>query len=226
MEITSLLQNSGMYNISSVNGSKNTQSTQTTQNTQSDTLKMLFSGEDGVTFSKEGMERSKMPPQKIDFSSMSDEDLTNFITKMQEKTGSIPGVEDGTAASDLTSEQLQSIREQLTEMSSKMEEMRGMGGMRGMGRMQGPPPSPSQDVQEMSNDSLKSLLETIKKDTGSIPGIDNSESTEVSSLSDDQLQSARDAITEMMQKRLEEMSQNMNMSHAISTYQMAGGLSA
>lgn len=219
MNISSLLQ-SGMYNINSTNSSTN--SSQSTQ-AQSELLKLFSEGQDSISFSSEGMARSKMPPpEKIDFSEMSDEDLVNFLQQIQERTGSIPGVDEGTSVSDLTTEQLQGIREQLTEMSSKMEEMRGMhgmGGMRGMGGMGGPPPM---DVQSMSKDDLISLLQDIQEKTGSVPGVDDSESTDVSSLNDEQLQSARDALTEMMKERMEKMSQNMAMTQGISAYASTG----
>lgn len=222
MNISSLLQSMNTYGTTAASGT-GTQSTQNSQNI-AEILKKLSEQQDSVSFSAEGMSRSQMPPppQKVDFSEMSDEDLVSLLQTMQEKTGSIPGVEEGTDVSELTSEQLQGIRDTLSEMSSKMEEMRGMrgmhgmGGMQGMRGMQGPPPM---DVQSMSDDSLKSLLEKIQEDTGSIPGIENSESTEVSSLSEEQLQTARDALTEMMQKRIEEMMQSQVMSRAISSYE-------
>lgn len=279
MNISALTQASSLFNISSLNGNTGTTASQNTQSPV-DILKAVGGDGDSVSFSREGMARSKMPPPQAmtetDFSSMSDEDLVSFLQKIQEKTGSIPGLEEGTQVSDLTSEQLQGIREQLTEMSERMKEMQTK--MKGMGGMQGPPPM---DIQNMSDESLKSLLEAIKSDTGSIPGIDSSASTgtassvvsqvvssdsgnsdstseavkmisqgnsdsqikektglsqqaidslrqragdnsgsaDVSSLTSEQLQSARDALTEMMQKRMREMTQSMAMSNAAEAYQ-------
>lgn len=139
MNISSLMQSMNTYGTTAASGS--TQNTQNSQNL-AEILKKLSEQEDSVTFSAEGMSCSQMPPppQEVDFSEMSDEDLVSFIQTMQEKTGSIPGIEEGTDASELTSEQLDSVRQTLTDMSSRMKEMRGMGGMHGMGGMQGPPP--------------------------------------------------------------------------------------
>lgn len=220
MNISSLLQSSGVFSTSQVTGSTNTQNTQNAQGL-AEILKKLSEQKDDISISAEGLAFSKMPPEKPDFANMSDEDLTTFLTKMQEKTGSIPGVEDGTSVSDLSSEQLQSIRNTLTEITTKMEER--MSGIHDMGRppqgtfgMQGPPPM---DIPNISDDSLKTLLETIKSDTGSIPGIDDSESADIASLTDEQLQKARDTLMEMMQKRMDEMRQSMDLSRAASAYE-------
>lgn len=200
MNISALSQNNYISSLGSSTSARSTQKTQTSE----DLLKNLGSNQDTVSISAEARAYSKMPPPKdMDFSNMSDEDLSGFLQKMQEKTGSIPGVEEGTDVSELTSEQLQDIREQLTSMSEQMKNMGGMRGMGGMGRMQGPPPN----IQEMSDDDLKSLLTDIQEKTGSIPGLEDSEDTDVSSLTDEQLQNARDALMEQMKKRMEEMSQ-------------------
>lgn len=198
MDISSLLQSIGIYQTSTTSSATVAKSKQSIQDTQYDAWKAFFGGGDTVTISAEGMALSKMPPppQKLDFTNMSDNDLISHLEKIQEMTGSIPGVEDGTSASELTSEQLQSIRELLANMPDKTN------GMRGMGKMQSPPPM---DIQDLSDDSLKSFLESIKEKTGSIPGIEDSESIEVSSLTDEQLQSARSALLEMMMKRMEGM---------------------
>lgn len=214
MEISSLLQNN--Y-ISSLGSSTSTRSSQKTQ-TSEDLLKDLGSKQDTVSISAEARAYSKMPPPKdMDFSNMSDEDLSGFLQKMQEKTGKIPGMDEGTDVSELTSEQLQDIREQMASMSEQMKNMggmRGVGGMQGMGRMQGPP----LNIQEMSDDDLKSLLADIQEKTGSIPGLEDSEGTDVPSLTDEQLQSARDALMEQMKKRMEEMSQYSSMSGTASSF--------
>lgn len=211
MNISSIMQNIYTSNTS-------TRSTQNTQ-TLTDLYKALNNEEDSASFSTEGLALSKMPPPppETDFSNMSDEELTSFLQQMQEKTGSIPGVEEGTSVSDLTSEQLQSIRELLTDMSERMKGMQGKGGMQGS-----PPPM---DIQNMSDDNLKALLEEIKEKTGSIPGVEDSESVEVSSLTDEQLQSARDALEKTIQEQMKKMMQSMTMNHAISSYNNVSALS-
>lgn len=218
MNISSLLQSSSIYSTGSVSGTTKTQNAQSL----AELLRTVSSETDTASISEEGMALSKSPPpkppQKIDFENMTDEDLTSFLEKMQSETGSIPGVEEGTSVSELTSEQLQEIREQLYAMAEEME------GMRGMGRMKGPPPAPPEEIESMSDDALTSLLEKIQEETGSIPGIEDSESTDVSSLTSEQLQSAREALVEMMQQRMEEMMQSKTMSHAISAYETSGSL--
>ena len=315
MNVASLLQ-SGIYNVSSVNGNANTQGTQNTQMNWAEIFKTLREKEDGVSFSAEGLALSKMPqpplfmevdfsnmadedlisflrkmPQptgfipgveqgvsvsdltseqlqsvrelladmsarmsemhstrtmlgmgmaqgfshskmlpsptlmEVDFTNMADEDLINFLQKTQEATSFIPGVESGISASELTSEQLQNVRELLANMSARMSEMRGMRAMQGkemahgIGMMINPSPMPHMNIQDMSDDNLLMLLEAIKSDIGSIPGLDNSESIEVSSLTAEQLQIVRDALVEMMQKRMEEMMQFRAMSRAVSAYE-------
>lgn len=214
MNISSVSQSNAAYSASSVTGNSNLQNTKTL----AEILKGLGGKEDSLSLSSESLIRSKMPPpQEIDFTGMSDEDLTAFLQEMQKKTGFIPGVETGTNASDLTADQLQSARAFLEDMSSRLGDMQGMGRMQGM-----PPRPPMTDIQNLSNDDLKSILQSIQAETGSIPGIESSESIDVSALTDEQLQSARDALTEMMQARMEKMIQSTLVSQAVSAYEASG----
>lgn len=134
------------------------------------------------------------PPEEMDFENMSDSDLKDFLGKMQEMTGTIPGAEDGTAVEDLSEEQLGSIRELLTEMSENMK---------AGGKRMPPPGGPPQDVSSMSDEDLTSLLEMIKADTGTIPGVEDSENLSVSELTEEQLATARETLSTQQQERFQ-----------------------
>lgn len=132
------------------------------------------------------------PPEEMDFENMSDDDLKSFLGKMQEVTGQIPGIEDDTAASDLTSEQLQKARDTLTDMSSRIKEG---------GHKMGPPPD---FVESLSDDDLKSLLNIIKESKGNIPGLEGSDDVDIDELTDEQLDAARTALSDMQQQRFQD----------------------
>ena len=219
MNISALQMYANLFSTAEISDVTKTQSTNNTQSLTK-VSQSVDNRMDSVSISPEGLTLSKMtpPPQNLDFENMSDEDLTDFLEKMQQYTGHLPGVEEGTVVSDLTSEQLQDIRDVLTYMSTQM------GKMHGTGKMQGQPPPPPLDIQSMSKDDFITLLEKIKEETGAIPGIADSESTEVSSLTEEQIQDARDALAEMMKKRIEEMMQSLEMSRAISAYGANGAV--
>ncbi len=52
----------------------------------------------------------------------------------------------------------------------------------------------------MSDEDLTSLLETIKEDTGTIPGVEDSEDVSVSELSEEQMADAREALANQQQQ--------------------------
>lgn len=197
-------------NLYKLQGTK-TQSTGNTENSQSmkSLIELLSNEQDDASFSAAGMARLKMPPppEEMDFENMSDDDLKDYLQRMQDITGFIPGATDGVQASDLTEDQLASVREKLAEMKAH-------GRPQGRGPMQVAmyqPPEMSAAAAQLSDDDLTSLLEAIQKRTGSIPGVEESDAkTDASALTQEQLQSARDALLEMMQQRM--------MSYAASAY--------
>ncbi len=184
MNISSVSQSQYNYEYYQTKTKKDEQSAQT-----ADELEAL-----GLSAAQKPSGPPPKPPEETDFSNMSDSDLKDFLSQMQEMTGTIPGVEDGTAVEDLTEEQLGSIRETLTEMSESMK---------ADGRRMPPPGGPPQDVSSMSDEDLTSLLEMIKKDTGTIPGVENSEDVSVSELTEEQLSNARDALAGHQQERFQ-----------------------
>ncbi len=201
MNISWLDQSERLAALSALYTSTQTQNSGATETQTRDTsLNWLGGASDSVSLSAEGLALSRIPPpEKPDFANMADEELTNFLETMQQNTGGyIPGVESGTEVSDLTSEQLAGIREQLASMPE-----RGVGGMQGVGMPMGSPPS--QGLQEMSDEDLVSLLQQIQDSTGSVPGVEDSETTDINELTEEQLQEARDALSEFLEM-LEEAS--------------------
>ncbi len=55
----------------------------------------------------------------------------------------------------------------------------------------------------MSDEDLTSLLEMIKEDTGTIPGVEDSEDLSVSELTEEQLNAARETLSEQQQERFQ-----------------------
>ncbi len=191
----SSISNSDYYWLQRMQAQK-TQQEQGGQSMQ-DIIELLSREEDDTSISAEGMSRMKMPPppEEMDFGSMSDEDLQSYVQQMQEVTGFIPGIGQDVQASELTSEQLETVRSALEEMKNRGPGMQGM---------QGPPPPPMMNALsgEISDEELTSFLEAIQELTGSIPGVENSEATDVSQLTDEEKQNAWDSILESMQQRM------------------------
>jgi len=205
MNISSQWYNSWYEDYYRTKSSTSTQSVTTSENVdeQDFSLKSISS--------QSGVQPPPPPPQEMDFQNMSDEDLLSYLTKMQELTGTIPGMEDGTTVDSLTDEQLKTVRNTLIEMSGTMQDMKQM-------------PPPPRDISSISDDDLISLLDTIKSYTGSIPGIKDSESLQATDLTAEQLDSARNALVERqqeqfqnsMKQRMEEMVQNGGMAYIVS----------
>lgn len=162
-----------------------------------DIIELLSRKEDDASISAEGMSRTKMPqpPEEMDFENMSDEDLKGYLQQMQDATGFIPGIEEGVQASELTTEQLETVRGELSAVKNRRPEMMGM---------QGPPPPPMMNGMsgETSDEDITSILSAIQERTGVIPGIEESEETDVSQLTNEQKQTAWDSVLEAMQQRM------------------------
>lgn len=146
------------------------------------------------------------PPEQMDFANMSDEELKDYVQEMQAWTGNVPGMAGDTDIAALSEEELETLRETLTNMSNNAR------------RAGGPPPPPPSDVDAMSEDELFSLLEEIQAETGSIPGVEDSETLEVSSLTEEQMEAAKVALEEIMQEKAAEYAQQLAMSQTATAY--------
>ncbi len=144
---------------------------------------------DSVDISQQAMNMGKLPPppQEMDFSSLSDDDLKDYLQQMYNVTGTIPGMDAGTTVDDLTDAQLGAVRETLIEMSQ-----------------QEPPQLNADTVSSMSDDDFKSLLLMILNMTGSIFGMEGSEDTDTDSLFGSELDMIRDYVTQYLNESLTE----------------------
>lgn len=185
-----------------------------TSKTKSQSWDSLYGISDSATISEEGLARSKMPPppHEMDFENMSDEALKDYLEKMQEMSGkAIPGMDSDVKASDLTEEQLQTVREALSKIPEDMKSRRNMPPM---------PPMPEIDLDSLSDEDLISLLEKAlqKTDTES----EDSEDTGITTLAEEQTQITRDSLMLMLQQYLTEAHQNTRMQYAEQAYSAAG----
>lgn len=108
-EISSL-QTSSIYDyLQSISNNKSASETKNVvDSTEQDTL----------TISNEAYAYMSKPPA-LDFESMSDEEFSDWLTHMQQETGAIPGTEDTQSVSELTSEELQELKELLAQQQEE-----------------------------------------------------------------------------------------------------------
>lgn len=133
MNISAWQQISSLYNTAAI-GSASTASRSGYSDYTFEELLQSVGASDSLSLSAQGMTLSMLPPpEKADLESMSDEEFSSFLEEMKARTGSIPGVDEDTEVSELTSEQLASLREGL----SAMEQNRGN---------RPPPPDSSQGI--------------------------------------------------------------------------------
>jgi hypothetical protein len=147
-------------------------------------------GADSADISRQALNMGKLPPppHEMDFSSLSDDDLKDYLQRMYDVTGTVPGMDAGTTVGDLTEEQLGAVRGTLIEMSR-----------------QAPPQQLDSDtVSSMSDDDFQSLLLMILNMTGSIFGMEGSEDTDTGSLFGSELDMIRDYVTQYLSESLAE----------------------
>ena len=187
------LSNTSQTTYSTLSATSKTNVTSSSENATSATI---WTEEDSVEISAEAMEklneskgkRPPPPPEQMDFDSMSDEDLISYLQEMQELTGTVPGMAGDTVVSELTSEELSSIRTTLKDMAANGPQGGGEAG----GGTPPPPPPETANVEDMTDDELAAYLKRMQEMTGQAPGVDNG--TSVDSLSEEDMANIRSSL--------------------------------
>lgn len=150
------------------------------------------------------------PPEKMDFSTLSDDELREYVERMQALTGAVPGMSGDVEVAALTSDEMEAIRATLVDISQNARQI-GRDG-------QAPPPPPT-DVSGLSDDEIESLLAKLQESYGYIPGVEDSEETDVSTLTERQWQDALTALTAMFEEQGRTIMMNRALADASSAYE-------
>jgi len=184
-----------------LSGSLNTQAGQSSVQAQN---QADGSTNDSADISAKALELGKLPPppHEMDFSSLSDDGLRDYLSQMYDVTGHVPGAEDGVTAEELTSGQLAQARSALIDMSQQ------------------PPPDmrlTPESVSSMPDEDLKTVLMMLAGMGGSILGTNGSEDADADSLFGGDLGMIRDQLVQYLAENI--FQQNAVSGRAASVYE-------